>query len=159
MTHVTWLLFLLAELKSNYSGPSLKSSLKGHSLERTPLYKHTIKDTHFWQHLSTMIVNHVLPRIMPRLKYLRQLLAQVLLLSGYMNDVCGYLFLPFKDCREIRQINTSYTLMNLQYQDMTMQGSAGGSRKKKIEAVLSCLVSAVEWLVAQQELNYNMTLS
>ncbi len=27
----------------------------------------------------------------------------------------GYLFLLFKDCREVRQINPSQTLMNLQY--------------------------------------------
>ncbi len=32
-----------------------------------------------------------------------------------MNYVCGYLFLRFKDSREIRQINPSQTSMNLQY--------------------------------------------
>ncbi len=43
-------------------------------------------------------------------KYLR--LSQVLLIiSRYMNYVCGYLF---KDCHEICQINPSQTLMNLQ---------------------------------------------
>ncbi len=32
-----------------------------------------------------------------------------------MSYVCGYLFLRFKDGREIRQINRSQTLINLQY--------------------------------------------
>ncbi len=30
----------------------------------------------------------------------------------------GYIFLRFKDGREIRQINPSQTLMNLQYKDI-----------------------------------------
>ena len=59
----------------------------------------------------------------------------------------GIYYWPFKDGREIRQINTSHTLMNLQYLGHDL-GSTGGSRKKKIEAaVLFCLVSAVSaWL-------------
>ncbi len=36
-------------------------------------------------------------------------------LSRYIIMFAGYLFLRFKDRREIRQINPSETLMNLQY--------------------------------------------